>query len=192
MSKRSAPVAAFAVALTFACQPSAPATSPSPAPPPAATPAAGTPAAGGGAPGAPTGGASTTGGANAAGQGATPPDPQPRPYSQVIRGTVVTKDGLFKTHTIGSQLYFEIPAGALDRDLLLVTQIAKTNEGDGYGGQALDERVVRWERKGNRVLFRSVSYAIVSDPSAPIAEAVRNANFDAILASFNVAAYGPD
>ncbi|MDH5233629.1 MAG: zinc-dependent metalloprotease, partial [Gemmatimonadota bacterium] len=44
----------------------------------------------------------------------------------------------------------------------------------------------------NRVLFRSVSYAIVSDPSAPIAEAVRNANFDAILASFNVAAYGPD
>jgi hypothetical protein len=193
MTLRSLPVAAFVAVLALACQPAAPATSPTPSQPPAATPAAGTP----GAPNVPAGGASQ-GGANSAGQGtpggqgATPPDPQPRPYSQVIRGTVVTKDGLFKTHTIGSQLYFEIPAGALDRDLLLVTQIAKTNEGDGYGGQSLDERVVRWERKGNRVLFRSVSFAIVSDPSAPIAEAVRNANYDAILASFNVAAYGPD
>ena len=170
------------------CQPTAPATTPAPATPPAGAPAAGTPNAG--TPGAtPAGGAA---GANAQG-GATPvADPAPRPYAQVIRGTVITKSGLFKTHMIGSQLYFEIPASELGKDLLLVTQIAKTNEGDGYGGQSLDERVVRWERKGNRVLFRSVSYAIVSDPSSPIAEAVQNANYDAILASFNVAAYGPD
>ena len=93
---------------------------------------------------------------------------------------------------IGSQLYYEIPAAELGKDLLLVTQIAKTNPGDGYGGQSLDERVVRWERRGNRVLFRSVSFGIVADPSEPIAEAVENANYDAILASFNVAAYGPD
>ena len=42
------------------------------------------------------------------------------------------------------------------------------------------------------MLFRNVSFAIVSDPSAPIAEAVRNSNYDAILAVFPVAAYGPD
>lgn len=187
---RSRPIAiAAALALaTASCSTasSAPTTSPAPARP-ATTPPTGAPAGGAQAPqaGAPTGQA----GAPAAAPGQ---DPQPRPYNQVIRGDVKTKDGLFKTHQIGSQLYYEIPAGELGKDMLLVTSIARTNQGDGYGGQSLDERVVRWERRGNRVLFRSVSYAIVSDPSAPIAEAVDAANYAAILASFNVAAYGPD
>ena len=196
MKFRPMMIATGAAFLALACQPTAPATPPTPAP---GTPAAGTPNAGtpggtpAGTPAAPAGGANAQAGAGGPQAAATPPaDPVPRPYAQVIRGAVTTKSGLFKTHMIGSQLYFEIPATELGKDLLLVTQIAKTNEGDGYGGQSLDERVVRWERKGNRVLFRSVSYAIVSDPSAPIAEAVRNANYDAILASFNVAAYGPD
>jgi len=200
MTPRFRPIslAAGAALFALACQPSTPATAPSPTPAAPSTPAAGTPNAGtpaGGAGGAGAPGAAAAGGAaqGAGGQGAAPgADPAPRPYAQVIRGAVTTKSGLFKTHMIGSQLYFEIPAAELGKDLLLVTQIAKTNEGDGYGGQSLDERVVRWERKGNRVLFRSVSYAIVSDPSAPIAEAVQNSNYDAILASFNVATYGPD
>ena len=183
--------------LALACQPTTPATTPAPsgaaasAGSAATTPAAAPAAAPGGSSNGAAAGAQGAGGASggAAGQQA---DPAPRPYAQVIRGDVKTKAGLFKTHQIGSQLYYEIPASEMGKDLLLVTQIAKTNEGDGYGGQALDERVVRWERRGNRVLLRSVSYAIVSDPSAPIAEAVRNANYDAILATFNVAAYGPD
>ena len=178
--------------LALACQPSAPSTSPAPtggiANASASAPSTTAPTAGGQA-GAQPGGAGGPGGPGGA-SGAS--DPAPRPYAQVIRGEVKTKAGLFKTHQIGSQLYYEIPASEMGKDLLLVTQIAKTNEGDGYGGQAIDERVVRWERRGNRVLLRSVSYAIVSDPSAPIAEAVRNANYDAILATFNVAAYGAD
>jgi hypothetical protein len=144
----------LAAGLVFAaasCTPSAPSTAPAPATTPATAPAGG--AQGAARPATPNG--PQAGGAQ---------DPQPRPYDQVIRGTVTTKQGLFKTHQIGSQLYYEIPAAEMGRDLLLVTQIAKTNEGDGYGGQALDQRVVRWERRGNRVLFRSVSYAIVSDP----------------------------
>jgi len=184
-------------ALALACQPSTPSTTPTPtpgaAPAAAPAPAPARPANGAPAPQAPQGGANAAGQPPAGGApGSQPADPQPRPYAQVIRGEVKTKAGLFKTHQIGSQLYYEIPATEMGKDLLLVTQIAKTNEGDGYGGQSLDERVVRWERKGHRVLLRSVSYAIVSDPSNPIAEAVANANYDAILASFNVAAYGPD
>lgn len=164
---------------------------PSTAPTPARTgPNAGSPAgaAGGARPDTtrPAGATGGPGGAASAG------DPAPRPYASVIRGEVKTKDGLFKTHRIGSRLYYEIPKDELGKDLLLVTQIAKTNEGDGYGGQSLDERVIRWERKDNRVLLRSVSYAIVSDPSAPIKEAVDNANYAAILAAFNIEAFGPD
>lgn len=135
------------------------------------------------------------GAAGPGGPGARPgadAEPAPKKYEDVIKGDVTTKEGLFKAHQIGSKLFFEIPAAQFGKDLLLVTQIAKTNEGDGYGGQTMDERVVRWERRGNRVLFRSVSYAIVSDPSAPIAQAVESSNYDAILASFDVASYGPD
>lgn len=151
----------------------------------------------GGAPaGAPAGGpqggaAGAQQGGNQGGPGGAS-DPQPRPYNQVIRGTVTTKDGLFKTHMMGSSLYFEIPAAQLGKDLLLITQLARTVPGDGYGGEPIDERVVRWERRGNRVLLRGVSYGMVADPSEPIAQAVENSNNAIILGSFNVAAYGPD
>lgn len=137
-----------------------------------ATPAAGAPA----FPGAP--------GASA--------EPSPKPYATVIKGDVKSKAGLFKTHRIGSKLYYEIPKAELGRDMLLVSQIAKTNEGNGYGGQALDNRVIRWERKEHRVLLKSVSYAIIADPSSSVAKAVDAANYDVILAAFNVEAYGPD
>lgn len=166
---RSLSLAAVALCTLQACSSSTPQTAPRPAAGPGGSAAAGA------RPGAPA--ANNT---------------APKPYATVIDSTAVTKAGLFKTHMMGDKLYFEIPASELGKDLLLVTQIAKTNEGDGYGGQAIDERVVRWERRGNKVLFRSVSYAIISDPSAPIAQAVENANYDAILASFDVAAYGPD
>ena len=189
------PIRPFALAagvavLALACQPTTPSTTPTPTPAPTVqTP----PAAGPGTPtGTPTG---TPNGPPAAGQapgGAPAADPVPRPYAQVIRGTVTTKSGLFKTHLIGTSLYYEIPAGELGKDMLLITQIAKNNDGDGYGGEPIDNRVVKWERRGNRVLLRNVSFAVVADPSAPIAEAVRNANFDAILAVFPVAAFGPD
>ncbi len=128
----------------------------------------------------------------AAGPGGAAAEPSPRPYNTVIRGDVKTKAGLFKTHRIGSRLYYEIPKGELGKDMLLVTQIAKTNEGNGYGGQALDNRVVRWERRDNRVLLRAVSYAIIADPSSSVAKAVEAANYDVILGAFNVESYGPD
>ncbi len=78
------------------------------------------------------GGAGGAGGAG--GRGGADAEPAPKKYEDVIKGDVVTKEGLFKAHRIGSKLYFEIPASELGKDLLLVTQIAKTNEGDGYGG----------------------------------------------------------
>ena len=160
----------------------------SPTPAPART-AGGAPTQGGGSPPAAQQGGGGAGGAGGA-QGA---EAQPRPYAQVIRGDVKTRDGLFKTHMIGAnRLYFEIPASELDKDLLLVTQIARTNEGDGYGGQALDRRVVRWERRGNRVLLRSINFDIVADSGTPVARAVETANYPAILQSFNVEAFGPD
>ena len=178
---------ALSAALVASCS-QAPA--PAPAPAPARAPgAAGAPAAGPARPdttrpaGAPAGFPGLPGAAS---------EPAPRPYATVIRGDVKTKAGLFKTHRIGGRLYYEIPKAELGKDMLLVTQIAKTNEGNGYGGQALDNRVVRWERKDNRVLLKAANFTIIADPSTSVARAVDAANYDVILGAFNVEAYGPD
>ena len=120
-------------------------------------------------------------------------DPVPRPYNRVITPQAVSRDGLFKTHRIGSRLLFEIPRGALNKDFLLVARAARVPVNAGYGGQQIGpRRVVRWERRDHRVLLRNVSFETVADSTSAIAQAVRNSNFDLILAAFNVDAYGPD
>jgi hypothetical protein len=100
---------------------------------------------------------------------------------------------MFKTHRIGSRLYFEIPRSQLNRDMLLVSRVSRVPVNAGYGGQTVGpRRVVRWERRDNRVFFRNVSFETVADSSHPMFQAVRASNTDVILAAFNVEAYGPD
>jgi hypothetical protein len=171
-----------------------------PAPPAAPPPAA--PAAGGrGVPApapTPTTPGDTTGGAGGlpgAGRGGLPgANAAPRPYAQVIRGTDLrTKSGLFKTHQIGDSLFYEIPRDELGRDMLLTTEIEKTPEGVGQGGQAISEHLVRWERRGNRILLRGIPAGITaSDTTNAVRLAVDNASYSPIIAVFNVATYGPD
>ncbi len=178
-------IAASRVALASGTQPPPPAPTPQPA---RRAAAAGAPA---GAP-ARSDTARPAAGAPGGAPGGAAAEPSPRPYATVIRGDVKTKAGLFKTHRIGSRLYYEIPRGELGKDMLLVSQIAKTSEGSGYGGQALDNRVVRWDRKDHRILLKSVSYSIIADPSTSVAKAVDAANYNVILGAFNVETYGPD
>lgn len=100
---------------------------------------------------------------------------------------------MFKTHRIGSRLYFEIPRSQLNRDMLLVPRVSRTPVNVGYGGQQIAaRRVVRWERRDNRVYLRNISFETVADSTSPIFQAVRASNADVILAGFNVEAYGPD
>ncbi|MEP7382281.1 MAG: zinc-dependent metalloprotease [Gemmatimonadota bacterium] len=141
-------------------------------------------------------GAAVPGGDSARGQlpgGAPGADPAPRPYNRVVTAQAVSRDGMFKTHRIGSRVLFEIPRAELGKEMLLVTRAARVPVNAGYGGQQIGQRrVVRWERRENRILLRNVSYATVADSAAAIYQAVRNSNFDLILAAFNVEAYGAD
>jgi len=120
------------------------------------------------------------------------PSGEPQPYDKVITKDAKSKDGVFKVHKIKDKYFYEIPKDQLDKEFLWVTQIAKTTEGVGYGGQALGRRVVRWERIDNKINLRVIDYSIVADPRTEIFEAVRNANNDTILMSFPVAAFGPN
>ena len=185
-------VLAAAVVAVAGCSKPAPATTPTPQP--AARPAAGNAPAGAnqaGARQAPQGdsaAAQRPGGAPGA-----QAEPSPRPYNRVITAEAKTRSGMFKTHIVGSRLYFEIPRGELGKEMLIVKRPVQVPLGAGYGGQEIAPRyVVRWERTNNRVLLRAISYATVADSTQPIAQAVRNSNSNIIISGFNVEAYGPD
>jgi Domain of unknown function (DUF5118) len=70
----------------------------------------------------------------------------PRPYEQVITRDAKTDKGVFEVHKVGETYYYEIPKTMLGKDFLWVTQIQKNTLGAGFGGSAVGDRVVRWER----------------------------------------------
>src|SRR5271154_3924563 len=99
--------------------------------------------------------------------------PKIKKYDEVITTNAVSKIGLFRVHRVEDTLYYEIPADALDTDLLWVVQISETTEGNSYAGMPVVDRVVRWELHGDHVLLRDVRYGIRADSSDPIAQAVK-------------------
>ena len=109
-----------------------------------------------------------------------------KPYDEVITDEAETDEGVFTVHRLDQKVFYEIPVSELGREFLWVSQIARTTEGVGYGGQALGNRVVTWNRRGDQVLLKSVSYAIVADDDQPISQAVRAANNDTIIKAFDV------
>jgi hypothetical protein len=136
----------------------------------------------------PAGGAQETGG----GRGGRAAEPEIRPYERVITRDAKSDEGIFTVHRIKDRVYYEIPKERLGREFLWVSQIAKTTLGAGYGGQAAGNRVVKWERRGDRILLRGISYDVVADAAAPIARAVEAANYNPIVAAFNIEALGKD
>jgi hypothetical protein len=115
----------------------------------------------------------------------------PQPYDKVITKDAKSKKGIFTVHEIKDKYYYEIPKEQYGKLFLFNTRISKTTIGVGNGGQELSSRVVYWELNDNKINLRSVSYDIVADAKAPIAEAVKASNNNAILMSFPVAAFGP-
>ena len=107
-------------------------------------------------------------------------------YSDVITEDAVTSEGLFHTHMIDDDLFYEIPFDMMGREMLLLTRIARTPDGAGYGGSKANTATVRWERMGDRVLLRLASYRNVADDTTAVAGAVRNSNFEPILMAFDV------
>jgi hypothetical protein len=115
-----------------------------------------------------------------------------KPYAKVVTPAAQTHVGLFTTHRLGDTLLFEIPRRELNRDMLLVGRFAAASGGSSFGGDEFTERVLRWERQGNRVLLRSITFEITADSTLPVYQAVSQASYPPVIAAFKVAAYGPD
>src|SRR5579871_2073822 len=123
------------------------------------------------APDAPAPAAAPAPPANNGGGGRGGNNGEPRPYERVITKEAKTQKGIFEVHQVGARYYFEIPASELGRDFLWVSEIARNTIGAGNGGQPTSERVVRWERRENRVLLRDINFEVTADPDQPIARA---------------------
>ncbi|MGY0407943.1 MAG: DUF5118 domain-containing protein, partial [Polaribacter sp.] len=81
-----------------------------------------------------------------------------QPYGKVVTKDFKTDEGLFKVHTKDDTYLFEIPDSLLNREMLMVTRIAKTPSGMGFGGAKANTQVLRWVKKGKRILLKVVSH----------------------------------
>src|SRR2546426_1517527 len=118
------------------------------------------------------------------------PDPGARkPYNQVITAGATTDSGAFTIHRISEKLFYEIPKAMFGREFLLVADQRGTIRGVRYAGEEISNRIVVWERMGNKVFLRIVSYAMRADSNQPVARAVRLSNIAPIIMSFDVASW---
>ena len=115
-----------------------------------------------------------------------------KPYERVITSDAKTQNGLIKLHTIKGKLYFELPKSLLNKPLLMVATASAVPNNVDHVGKALNEEVIRFTLKSNKVYFQTVSHAFVSAPGSAITPAVEGSQRDAILASFPVEAYSKD
>ena len=100
--------------------------------------------------------------------------------------------GVFTVHTSGIRLLYEIPRGQLGLPFLWVSQVSLAQEGTGYGGTSLGDRVVHWERRGDRVLLREESFGVQAPDSISPRFGVEAGTFPKVLAVFGIEAFGPD
>jgi len=124
--------------------------------------------------------------------GKKPGKNDPKPYDKVITKEAKSDSGLFTVHKLDEKYFYEIPDSLFEREMLMVTRIAKTASGLGFGGGKLSEQVLRWQKKDKKVILRMVSHQVVAADSLPVHEAVVNSNFEPVIATFPIKAFSKD
>ncbi|WP_292891638.1 zinc-dependent metalloprotease [Nonlabens sp.] len=115
-----------------------------------------------------------------------------QPYSKVITKEAKSDEGLFTVHHVEDKWFYEIPDSLFNREMLMVTRIAKTAAGIGFGGGKQNTQTLRWQKINKDVLLRVVSHEVVAADSLPVSIAVENSNFEPILYSFPIKALKKD
>ncbi|WP_116126963.1 zinc-dependent metalloprotease [Lewinella sp. IMCC34183] len=115
-------------------------------------------------------------------------------YKELTKDARV-QEGLFGVIEKDGKTYFQLPMDLLEEEILVVSRISGHVKGLNFGGAGMKSRpqqVVRWQKKGEKVLLRSVSYNSVASEELPVYQSVKNNNFEPIVAAFDIKAYGPD
>ncbi|WP_259068754.1 zinc-dependent metalloprotease [Mucilaginibacter sp. X4EP1] len=118
-------------------------------------------------------------------------------FSDVIPAKTKVDKGLFNTYKVDGKYYFEIPDSLLNREMLMVTRLAKTPadvkvSNQQYGGEESNDQVWKWERHDKQIFIKVPSYSIRADSTSDMYRSVKNSNLDAILASFDIKAFNKD
>jgi len=124
---------------------------------------------------------------------ASPAHAQMQDYGEVVPPSADSQSGLFDVHRVGDRILFEIPDDVLGRDMIIMSRFAKAQLGVSTAGANMAPNMtVRWERRGDRILVRALSYQNVADEGDAVALAVEHSNFAPILHSLPIAARGDD
>ena len=107
-------------------------------------------------------------------------------YSDVINDKAITDIGLFDVHKVEDKYYYEINDSLLGRDMLMVTRIVNLSKEIPISRHKMSEQVLSWQKFQNNILLKEISFSNYASDSLPIKEAVSNANFEPIIASFKI------
>jgi len=107
-------------------------------------------------------------------------------YSDIVNDKTITDAGLFDVHKVEDKYYYEINDSLLGRDMLMVTRIVNMSKEISISRHKMSEQVLSWQKFDNHILLKEISYSNYASDSLPIKEAVSNANFEPIIASFKI------
>jgi len=130
-------------------------------------------------------------GARPAGPAAPAAPGELKKYDDVITKDYVTQAGVFAVHRFEEKVLFEIPKEKLGKLFLWRAEVAKGPGGSSWGGAALGEEVVRFERRGNKIYLWKSGFAKRSDGKA-IQSSIDASASDSIIAVFPVECEGKD
>lgn len=111
-------------------------------------------------------------------------------FEKIVTKEAKSTTGMFNIHRVDQKYFFEIPDSLLGREILVVTRFSKTPvAAPKYGGEAIGERMVYWEKGPTGKMFLRVATVIsVADSTDAIARAVNNANVSPIVEAFEIKA----
>ena len=95
--------------------------------------------------------------------------------------------GLFEVRQENGRLLFAIPDAVLGRDMAVLSRYAGAQAGLADGGDRMaPNMVVRWERRDDRVVLRTISHESTADQGSSLHLAVESSSFAPVLGSFPV------
>ena len=112
-------------------------------------------------------------------------------YTKLIAG-FTTEKGPFTVHTKDETVYFELSDDVFGKDFLWMAEMKETPEGQLYNGTSLGSYVIRFEKRGDRVLMRQMSFTNKATSGEEIKKAVEQSNVNPILYAFESKGKGKD
>jgi hypothetical protein len=102
--------------------------------------------------------------------------------------SIQTLSGMFTVHVVCDRVMFEIPPKMLNRDILANTEFAALSTGSDFvaPGSAVDNRVIRLTRLGNKVYLEDVRYEIWARQQSSLQRGVEAASLRTALRAFDI------